>query len=81
MPREEDGEISKDDPEPVEPRIINIGGKATAMMGKGDRLIINTPGGGGWGEPEEDVQDILHEKIPWSTRGSLAERERVQAGF
>jgi len=81
MLREEDGEISKDDPEPSEPRIINIGGKATVMMGKGDRLIINTPGGGGWGEPEEDERDIPHEKIPWSARGSLAERERVQAGF
>ena len=30
-------------------RVINIGGKATVPMGKGDRLVIETPGGGEWG--------------------------------
>ncbi|KAF8752873.1 Hydantoinase B oxoprolinase [Rhizoctonia solani] len=34
-------------------RMINIGGKATVFMGKGDHLVIHTPGGGGWGEPKE----------------------------
>lgn len=33
-------------------RTINIGGKATVMMGKGDKLIIETPGGGAYGESE-----------------------------
>lgn len=32
-------------------RHINIGGKGTLWMGKGDRLLIETPGGGGWGLP------------------------------
>jgi 5-oxoprolinase (ATP-hydrolysing) len=39
---------------PREPRIINIGGKATIWMGKGDRLVIETPGGGAWGAADED---------------------------
>ena len=37
------------EPERQKPRVINIGGKATVLMGKGDRLVIETPGGGGWG--------------------------------
>lgn len=30
-------------------RVINLGGKNTAMMGKGDKIVIQSPGGGGWG--------------------------------
>ncbi|KAI1365725.1 hydantoinase B/oxoprolinase [Xylaria arbuscula] len=32
-----------------EERWINMGAKNTAAMKAGDRIIINTPGGGGWG--------------------------------
>lgn len=73
-----------------EPRHINIGGKATVMMGKGDRLLIETPGGGAWG----NVTDVEAEKgtigsfigqakglMEWAARGSLAERAAAQAGF
>ena len=28
---------------------VSLGGKATAKMGRGDRVIVYTPGGGGWG--------------------------------
>lgn len=38
-----------EEPDRQKPRVINIGGKATVLMGKGDRLVIETPGGGGWG--------------------------------
>jgi N-methylhydantoinase B len=31
-----------------------IGGKATVQVKPGDRLVIETPGGGGWGEPRRD---------------------------
>ncbi len=66
-------------------REINIGGKGTIRMGKGDRLRIETPGGGGWGDISEkyDFQgDDEPEAIKrWAARGSLAEREAVQAGF
>lgn len=29
--------------------LLNLGGKATVTVAKGDRIVINTPGGGGWG--------------------------------
>jgi len=58
--REEDGDLPEQTRDPTEgdlppnkPRIINIGGKATVLMGKGDRLVIETPGGGGWGSPTD----------------------------
>jgi N-methylhydantoinase B/oxoprolinase/acetone carboxylase alpha subunit len=54
------------------------------FMGKGDRMIIHTPGGGGWGT-KKDVHQTKSvpttEKISWAPRGSLAEREAVQAAF
>jgi len=53
-------------------------------MGKGDRLRIETPGGGGWGHPREegDPQTDGQEYVKtWAARGSLAEREAAQAGF
>ncbi|KAG6867848.1 hypothetical protein C0993_010303 [Termitomyces sp. T159_Od127] len=65
-------------------REINIGGKATVYMGKGDRLVIETPGGGAWGVDEDAVHgekdDAPHIKI-WEPRGSVAERAAAQAGF
>ncbi|RDW84890.1 aspartate aminotransferase-2 [Coleophoma cylindrospora] len=33
-------------------RAINLGGKNTAMMQVGDRIIVESPGGGGWGNKE-----------------------------
>jgi N-methylhydantoinase B/oxoprolinase/acetone carboxylase alpha subunit len=61
--RQEDGDLpeeynNKDDGSlaPPGPRHINVGGKATIWMGKGDRLIIETPGGGGWGEEEAEPE-------------------------
>ena len=30
---------------------LNLSGKNTALFGKGDRIIVQTPGGGGYGEP------------------------------
>ncbi|CAL1710930.1 unnamed protein product [Somion occarium] len=70
------------------PRRINIGGKATVFMGKGDRLIIETPGAGAWGVPEDEEDeeegggdhDCSHVKV-WAARGSLAERDAAQAAF
>jgi 5-oxoprolinase (ATP-hydrolysing) len=32
-------------------RSINLGGKNTAMMDVGDRIVVKSPGGGGWGKP------------------------------
>ncbi|KAF8632678.1 hypothetical protein AX17_004810 [Amanita inopinata Kibby_2008] len=49
--REEDGDL--DEEISTEVREINIGGKATVWMGKGDRLLIETPGGGAWGKADK----------------------------
>lgn len=82
---------------PREPREINIGGKATIWMGKCDRLLIETPGGGAWGNADEGekggisthsaggatkaVADKVNGLADWAARGSLAERAMVQAAF
>ncbi|KIJ62256.1 hypothetical protein HYDPIDRAFT_176594 [Hydnomerulius pinastri MD-312] len=64
-----------------DPRYVNIGGKATVFMGKGDRLLIETPGGGGWGFPSDTVADTQAHKPAWEARGSFAERAAAQASF
>ena len=91
MPREEDGDLlsvadsGAAERPPLEPRRVNIGGKATVFMGKGDRLLIETPGAGAWGakDPDDDCEDAVdHSHVrAWAARGSLAEREAAQAGF
>ncbi|CEN61262.1 Putative 5-oxoprolinase [Aspergillus calidoustus] len=37
-------------------RVINIGGKMELNVQPGERILIHTPGGGGWGTPEEEEQ-------------------------
>lgn len=65
------------------PKTINIGGKATVKMGAGDRLKLQTPGGGGWGLPTEATQ-TAHTKQDhiqtWSARGSIADHADRQLG-
>jgi 5-oxoprolinase (ATP-hydrolysing) len=82
QPREEDGDLQENN---KRARQINIGGKATVFMGKGDKLLIETPGAGAWGEADFDKENNLdgdHSHIKaWAPRGSLAEREAAQAGF
>ena len=34
-------------------RTVNLGGKNTAMMDAGDRIVVMSPGGGGWGRPDQ----------------------------
>ncbi|KAF9028882.1 Hydantoinase B/oxoprolinase [Hymenopellis radicata] len=63
-------------------REINIGGKATVWMGKGDKLVIETPGGGAWGALEGDeLHHVDEHRAAWEPRGSIAERARAQAAF
>lgn len=87
QPREEDGDTGEDGE-----RLINIGGKATLWMGKGDRLLIETPGGGAWGADDEgaeggeegETEGQWAKKVGagvWEARGSLAERAAAQASF
>ena len=77
--RGEDGDVVAD--EDPGPRHVNIGGKATVFMGKGDRLLIETPGGGGWGVASAGVAQPGKALGGWEARGSLAERAAAQASF
>ncbi|KAF7798093.1 hypothetical protein EIP86_009307 [Pleurotus ostreatoroseus] len=92
QPRAADGDLPEDSGDDdkgrrvLEPRQINIGGKATVFMGKGDRLLIETPGAGAWGAPDPEADNargqLGHSHVKaWAARGSLAEREAAQAGF
>ena len=62
--------------EDVEYRFINLGAKNTASMQPGERIIIHTPGGGGWGKEGEEsrVEDRKDPKAGWRG-GSVAERQ------
>ncbi|EON67956.1 5-oxoprolinase (ATP-hydrolysing) [Coniosporium apollinis CBS 100218] len=59
-------------------RRINMGGKNTADMQPGERIIINTPGGGGWGKAGEESKAIrkMDPKHGWR-QGSVAERQAM----
>ncbi|OOG01129.1 hypothetical protein ASPCADRAFT_126127 [Aspergillus carbonarius ITEM 5010] len=46
-------------------RVINIGGKMELKVQPGERIIIHTPGGGGWGTPSEE------DSIPISNGNNL----------
>jgi 5-oxoprolinase (ATP-hydrolysing) len=37
-----------------EDRTVNMGGKGTVAMSAGDRVVVMTPGGGGWGAEEAE---------------------------
>ncbi|KAH0845870.1 hypothetical protein FOPE_10995 [Fonsecaea pedrosoi] len=65
---------SGDDNEYVE-RYINLGAKNTASMQPGERIIVMTPGGGGYGKAGAESQVQLREDYEkhWK-KGSLASR-------
>ena len=62
----------------------NLGGKNTAAMKPGERIIICTPGGGGYGPIEESdekaqkKQRKMHAKEQWRGTGSLASYHAIQ---
>ncbi|KAK8206535.1 hypothetical protein M8818_004368 [Zalaria obscura] len=59
-----------------EERFINLGAKNTASMQAGERIIIMTPGGGGWGPVGEDPNHHLWEDPKKAWRGgSVASRQ------
>ncbi|KAI0851228.1 Hydantoinase B/oxoprolinase-domain-containing protein [Daldinia vernicosa] len=65
----------KDDVE-YEVRYINLGAKNSAPMKPGDHIIINTPGGGGWGKVGDQKVDRLRRDHTESWRkGSHTARE------
>ncbi|KAI1208675.1 Hydantoinase B/oxoprolinase-domain-containing protein [Annulohypoxylon truncatum] len=61
-----------------EERYINLGAKNSSPMKPGDRIIINTPGGGGWGKVgEEKVKRERKDHTEAWRKGSHAAREDV----
>ncbi|CEH17403.1 hydantoinase b oxoprolinase [Ceraceosorus bombacis] len=82
--RQADGDVIEDDEEEnTRPRTINLGAKTTTKMGRLDRIVIHTPGGGGWGTPDnEDAaqQDGARDHTYGGQRGSLVERQSAQLG-
>lgn len=62
-----------DDAQEWEDRYINLGGKNTASMQRGERIIVMTPGGGGWGKVGEESKVIKERDVREAWRkGSLA---------
>ena len=63
----------KDGNKVIEDRIINLGGKNSIKMQPGERIVIMTPGGGGWGVPGEEsiAQKKLDARHAWKG-GSIA---------
>ncbi|MCJ1263646.1 hypothetical protein MMC22_003516 [Lobaria immixta] len=62
-----------DDAQEWEDRFINLGGKNTASMQRGERIIVMTPGGGGWGKVGEESKVIKERDVREAWRkGSLA---------
>jgi 5-oxoprolinase (ATP-hydrolysing) len=53
-------------------------------MAAGDRLVLQTPGGGGWGKKLEGAKanGVANGYKPqWEARGSLAEKSMAEAAF
>ncbi|KAL9635609.1 MAG: hypothetical protein Q9204_002571 [Flavoplaca sp. TL-2023a] len=67
------------DKDEVEIRKVSLGGKNTASMVAGERIIVCTPGGGGWGKTGEESQAVKRkdEHANWR-KGSLAQRAETQ---
>jgi len=62
----------------------NLGGKNTAAMRPCERIIICTPGGGGYGpvkeldEKDQQRKKKIHAKDQWRGTGSIANYQVVQ---
>ena len=63
----------------VKERIVNLGGKNTAAMKSGERIIVCTPGGGGWGVEggEKKLWEKEDPKRAWRG-GSIISRAQMQ---
>ena len=71
-----DKELTGEDEVEYEERYINLGAKNSAPMKPGDRIIIRTPGGGGWGPvgQEKAHRTRVDPQESWR-KGSHAARE------
>ena len=71
------GEVSKEE----EYRYVSLGGKNTASMNPGDRIIIMTPGGGGWGSlgDAENLSSTKDAKATWKGGSISAAQKAAEA--
>lgn len=75
---EKQGGIASGGGEDVEYRYINLGAKNTASMRPGERIIVYTPGGGGWGKEGEKSKAVRKEDPQHAWRkGSVASRQQT----
>jgi 5-oxoprolinase (ATP-hydrolysing) len=59
-------------------RYINLGAKNTASMRPGERIVIHTPGGGGWGKEGEESRAVRRDDPTKGWRqGSVAGRQQT----
>ena len=79
------------DPEDGTTRTISLGGKATTAMNAGDRIIVLTPGGGGYGRDPNKIReeerfgvfkigDKFGNAAPARANGSVAQRAATAEG-
>ncbi|KAJ2903553.1 hypothetical protein MKZ38_009678 [Zalerion maritima] len=73
----EDGkEVGEKEETEIEERRISMGAKNTAAMNAGDRIIVCTPGGGGWGlVGKEKIAKMERDPTAAWKKGSFANRE------
>ena len=77
--REEDGDLLEPDRDGhLPPRVINLGGKATALFGMHDRIVVYTPGGGGFGTPGNQEARASPRPTPLPYRGSVVDWQSRQ---
>ncbi|KAL2190688.1 hypothetical protein L209DRAFT_746977 [Thermothelomyces heterothallicus CBS 203.75] len=72
------GGQEEEEEDEYEERFINLGAKNSALMAAGDRIIVCTPGGGGWGKVGE-VKALEEKADPTQSwkKGSHAAREET----
>ncbi len=60
--------------------VVNVGGKNTMHVSPGDRLVIHTPGGGGYGVPGSSDTAEFEQRASAKTRasGSLMDYTSLQ---
>lgn len=50
-------------------RLVNVGGRKDFRVGAGDKVIIETPGGGGWGKPGDEKVVVVKTEPEAEVRG------------
>lgn len=77
--REEDGDLLEPGRDGhLPPRVINLGGKATARFGMHDRIVVYTPRGGGFGTPGNQEARASPRPTPLPYRGSVVDWQSRQ---